>query len=241
MTAIEWPGGFDPRDQRDVLRYVPEALHFVSAPPEHAVQQAAAPSSLRVFFENLAEVCYVIWHEGPSIVMQPRVLALGLGVAAMIGGAVFLSSGDGAEQASVTRAAQADLLSVARRPQARPEGLAQVASAADTNAPLQQVLLRAVPTRPAQPQMDVLPQFGETAQRLASAPVQNDAVAPIPLGETQEYEVQRGDSLASIALAFYGDAAGFTRIFEANRDRLHAPSNLEIGMRLTIPASAQDG
>lgn len=50
------------------------------------------------------------------------------------------------------------------------------------------------------------------------------------------YTVQSGDSLGAIAHKFYGDAAQFTRIYEANRRLLPTPDQIRVGQRLTIPA-----
>lgn len=49
------------------------------------------------------------------------------------------------------------------------------------------------------------------------------------------YTVSRGDSLGAIAQRFYGDAARFTAIFEANRAILGSPDRIRVGQRLVIP------
>lgn len=57
-------------------------------------------------------------------------------------------------------------------------------------------------------------------------------------GETVQhhfYTVQKGDSLGAIAQAFYGDAARYKQIFEANRRILSSPNLIKTGQRLTIP------
>ncbi len=55
------------------------------------------------------------------------------------------------------------------------------------------------------------------------------------------YEVQKGDSLSKIAKQFYGNTAGWRRIYEANRDRIKDPDVIQPGWRLTIPdATATD-
>lgn len=59
------------------------------------------------------------------------------------------------------------------------------------------------------------------------------------LGRTVQhnfYTVQKGDSLGAIAHKFYGDAALFTGIFEANRRLLSSPDRIKAGQRLNIPA-----
>jgi nucleoid-associated protein YgaU len=52
---------------------------------------------------------------------------------------------------------------------------------------------------------------------------------------TQTYVVQPGDSLSKIAQKFYGDAALFGKIFEANRDVLKDPNRISPGQKLRIP------
>lgn len=49
------------------------------------------------------------------------------------------------------------------------------------------------------------------------------------------YTVESGDSLAYIALQFYGSTSAYGRIFEANRDKLSSPDKVQIGQRLRIP------
>ena len=49
------------------------------------------------------------------------------------------------------------------------------------------------------------------------------------------YTVERGDSLAYIALQFYGSTNSFGAIFEANRDILTSPDEIKVGQRLVIP------
>lgn len=50
------------------------------------------------------------------------------------------------------------------------------------------------------------------------------------------YTVQSGDSLAYIALQFYGLPQAYTRIIEANRDTLQSPDTIQVGQRLIIPS-----
>jgi nucleoid-associated protein YgaU len=49
------------------------------------------------------------------------------------------------------------------------------------------------------------------------------------------YRIKPDDSLTGIALRAYGDAALFTRVFEANTDRLESPNLIHVGQRLYIP------
>jgi nucleoid-associated protein YgaU len=50
-----------------------------------------------------------------------------------------------------------------------------------------------------------------------------------------DYTVQAGDTLSHIARSLLGDASQWKRIFEANRDQLHTPGELKVGMKLKIP------
>lgn len=61
-----------------------------------------------------------------------------------------------------------------------------------------------------------------------------DASLPVPASE-RIYEVVSGDSLSKIAKQFYGDAAKYPKIFEANRDQLKDPNVIKPGQKLKIP------
>jgi nucleoid-associated protein YgaU len=66
----------------------------------------------------------------------------------------------------------------------------------------------------------------------------SDIVADIQVenpGYYTKYTVEKGDSLSKIAKAFYGDLHEYTKIFNANRDTLENPDNIEVGQVLTIP------
>jgi LysM repeat protein len=49
------------------------------------------------------------------------------------------------------------------------------------------------------------------------------------------HEVQRGDTLSSIAGKYLGSQARFHEIFEANKDQLRDANDLQVGMKLRIP------
>jgi nucleoid-associated protein YgaU len=62
------------------------------------------------------------------------------------------------------------------------------------------------------------------------------AVVAQTAGTGTTYVVQPGDSLRSIAMAEYGDANAWPRIYAANRDLIGPdPDALEAGMSLTLP------
>ena len=56
--------------------------------------------------------------------------------------------------------------------------------------------------------------------------------------ETTIHAVMPGESLASIATHFYGDANAWKRIFDANRDQLTDPDRIKIGQMLKIPTQS---
>ena len=58
-------------------------------------------------------------------------------------------------------------------------------------------------------------------------------VPPVPAGRT--HKVEEGESLASIAVHYYGDSRRVSFLFHSNRDRLMAPDRLPIGTLLVIP------
>ncbi|MBV9327343.1 MAG: LysM peptidoglycan-binding domain-containing protein [Chloroflexi bacterium] len=50
------------------------------------------------------------------------------------------------------------------------------------------------------------------------------------------YEVQSGDTLATISQQFYGDPTQWRRIYDANKDAIgDDPDKLKLGTKLTIP------
>jgi tetratricopeptide (TPR) repeat protein len=70
------------------------------------------------------------------------------------------------------------------------------------------------------------------------------AAAPIPLATESSssesphphlYVVQKGDTLQSLALRYYGTRAGWERIYQANRSGLPSKDQLKVGQQLVIP------
>lgn len=51
------------------------------------------------------------------------------------------------------------------------------------------------------------------------------------------YTVEAGDSVAYIALQFYGNTNAYLQIFNANRSVLSSPEKIQIGQRLVIPSA----
>lgn len=60
-------------------------------------------------------------------------------------------------------------------------------------------------------------------------------VASAPLAEPRFHTVADGDSLSRISLRYYGTAARWQEIFEANREELRGANTLRVGQRLRIP------
>ncbi len=59
--------------------------------------------------------------------------------------------------------------------------------------------------------------------------------APAPVEKTEFYTVQRGDSLSKIAKKYYGNAAKYPVIFEANREVIKNPDLIYPSQQLRIP------
>ena len=52
---------------------------------------------------------------------------------------------------------------------------------------------------------------------------------------TKTYTVQAGDTLWALAAKYYGDGAQYTKIYEANTDKISDPNLIYVGQELTIP------
>lgn len=51
----------------------------------------------------------------------------------------------------------------------------------------------------------------------------------------KKHTVKKGDSLYSIAKAYYGNGNQYNKIYEANKDKIKNPNSISVGMVLTIP------
>ena len=75
-----------------------------------------------------------------------------------------------------------------------------------------------------------------TSNNTASVePVREQTNSPAPKQETT-HTVQKGDTLWAIAKKFYGDGSKYTKIYEANKDKIKNPNLISIGQVLTIPS-----
>lgn len=88
---------------------------------------------------------------------------------------------------------------------------------------------------------------GTKQEQAAGEKMRREAVAllaaDVDVGEPENaagdryYVVEPGDSLAYIALQFYGNTNDYTKIFEANRNLIRNPEKINVGQRLLIPSA----
>jgi nucleoid-associated protein YgaU len=83
----------------------------------------------------------------------------------------------------------------------------------------------------------VVPLVTATPTAAPTTPPQKDQPTAAAQAATKErvHEVVSGDTLAKIAIQYYGDETQFQKIFEANRDVLSTPDSLQVGQKLKIP------
>ena len=75
-----------------------------------------------------------------------------------------------------------------------------------------------------------------TVNESAQAPRTQTAGASMGGGQTtRSYTVKAGDTLSKISKELYGNANQYMKIFEANRDRLKSPDQIQVGQQLVIP------
>jgi phage tail protein X len=68
--------------------------------------------------------------------------------------------------------------------------------------------------------------------------VEEPIISPIEepiLAETQQYKVQKGDTLQKISQKFYGTTKKWQKIYEANKGALKAPDKIYPGQTINIP------
>lgn len=66
-------------------------------------------------------------------------------------------------------------------------------------------------------------------------PVREQTNSPAPKQETT-WKVEKGDCLWNLAKKFYGDGSKYTKIYEANKDKIRNPNLIYVGQVLTIPS-----
>jgi nucleoid-associated protein YgaU len=70
---------------------------------------------------------------------------------------------------------------------------------------------------------------------MAAAPA--SAPASSASSRTQMYTVKPGDTLSKISKQFYGNTNEYMKIFNANKDKLKDPDQIQVGQELKIPAA----
>jgi nucleoid-associated protein YgaU len=69
----------------------------------------------------------------------------------------------------------------------------------------------------------------------AGAPAAGQGGPAGPATAPRTYTVKKGDTLSKIAKELYGDGNAYRKIFDANRDKLKDPDEIQPGQVLTIP------
>lgn len=79
--------------------------------------------------------------------------------------------------------------------------------------------------------------FASTKPKIAAPkPARQTTNSPAPKVENKTYTVQRGDCLWNIAKKFYGNGSQYTKIYNANTDKIKNPNLIYPGQVLVIPA-----
>ena len=77
-------------------------------------------------------------------------------------------------------------------------------------------------------------EYGMPETVIVEEPVMAEPVVTVT--EAEDYTVQSGDTLEKISKRFFGKASLWTEIYEANRDKLSAPSKIYPGQVILIPS-----
>ncbi len=85
-----------------------------------------------------------------------------------------------------------------------------------------------------QPENSVVAE-GEAVETAQLAP--EAAVSDYQAATSQTYTVQSGDTLSKISERYYGNSHDYMKIFNANKDKLNDPDEIEVGQELTIPTA----
>lgn len=76
----------------------------------------------------------------------------------------------------------------------------------------------------------------ETTKKAVTAePKRETTSSPAPVKQNKTYTVVRGDCLWNIAKKFYGNGSQYTKIYNANKDKIKSPNLIYPGQVLTIP------
>lgn len=77
--------------------------------------------------------------------------------------------------------------------------------------------------------------FTNEKPKVASTPVRETKNSPAPKSTAKTYTVVKGDCLWNIAKKFYGNGSQYTKIANANKDKIKSPNLIYPGQVLTIP------
>jgi nucleoid-associated protein YgaU len=84
--------------------------------------------------------------------------------------------------------------------------------------------------------MDFFKKGKETpVQPKPSTPANTSRPAQQPAPATREYTIRGGDSLSKIAKLFYGNAADWQKIYQANKSTIKDPNLIYPGQKIIIP------
>ena len=82
-----------------------------------------------------------------------------------------------------------------------------------------------------------VPKQPETASKPAANVVKNrQENAATPRTPLTTYQIQKGDTLSVLAEKHLGSSRRYMEIYEANRDKLRNPDDIQVGMTIRIPA-----
>jgi LysM repeat protein len=82
---------------------------------------------------------------------------------------------------------------------------------------------------------DIIADFPVDPSMAPKAAASAPAAAQTP--QFKLYTVKPGDTLSKISQQFYGNAKDYMRIFNANKDKLKDPDQINVGQELKIPAA----
>jgi len=87
----------------------------------------------------------------------------------------------------------------------------------------------------AAPPPEPRPAFTGTPAVEIETPVAPPPVPATPVGGGTTYTMQKGDTLYSLARRFYGDGKLWTKIADANKDKIRDVTSIPVGTVLTMP------
>ncbi len=77
--------------------------------------------------------------------------------------------------------------------------------------------------------------FADNKPKTTTTPVRETTQSPAPKVSAKTYTVVKGDTLWAIAKRFYGNGSLYTKISNANTDKIKNPNLIYPGQVLTIP------